>query len=255
MEFIDTHCHIHFQDYGCDPYETWALARKKHVSQIICIGCTLEDSYSGIEFASLHKNVWASVGLHPHEADRYINDNLSMKKLLDMTANSNVVAVGEIGLDYHYNHSQPKNQKFLLSKQLNIAKDSQLPVIFHVREAWTDFFRILDEYPGIKGVVHSFTASSEILIQVLDRGLYVGLNGIMTFTKNSEQLSMATKIPIERLLLETDAPFLTPVPFRGKICKPEHVVLTAKFLSELRKESLEEIANKTTINARNLFGI
>jgi len=146
-------------------------------------------------------------------------------------------------------------QEYLFRLHIELALQYQLPLIFHIRDAFDDFFRIIGEYEGIKGVVHSFSAGPEELNGVISRGLYVGLNGIMTFSKQKSQLEAAKNVPLEKLLLETDAPFLTPVPFRGKICKPEHLVQTAQFLSELRGESLEEIANSTTANATKLFGV
>jgi TatD DNase family protein len=128
-----------------------------------------------------------------------------------------------------------------------------LPVIFHIREAFDDFFRILDDYKGIRGVVHSFSASIVELEGVLSRGLYVGLNGIMTFTNDQKQLDAAKSVPIEKLVLETDAPFLTPKPFRGTMCEPKHVSVTAEFLANLRGESLDYIAKATSNNAKALF--
>jgi TatD DNase family protein len=129
-----------------------------------------------------------------------------------------------------------------------------VPLIFHVRDAFDDFWPIFDSYEGIRGVIHSFSAGLPELEQIQRRGLYVGLNGIMTFTKHVKQLDAAKAIPLARLLLETDAPFLTPQPFRGSICEPRHVRVTAEFLAELRGESLSELANATTRNAQSLFG-
>jgi TatD DNase family protein len=128
-----------------------------------------------------------------------------------------------------------------------------LPLIFHVREAFDDFFSTYDQYKGLRGVVHSFSADTRVLDKILSRGLYIGLNGIMTFTKDQKQLEAAKAVPLNRLLLETDAPYLTPVPFRGKICEPKYVRVTAEFLSHLRGETLEELAAATTRNAAELF--
>lgn len=139
--------------------------------------------------------------------------------------------------------------------QLALAKDYDLPLIFHIREAFDDFFRTIAEFTSVRGVVHSFTASKETLQKILDLGLYIGLNGIMTFTKYQQQLEMAKAIPANRLLLETDSPFLTPSPKRGRINEPANVKIVAEFLSHLRGESAAELAMNTTNNAQELFGI
>jgi len=255
MELFDTHCHIHFADYALDAEEVLNSACSNGVTRLVCVGCTLEDSKLAVEFASQHKKVWASVGFHPHEANRYVNDQVSLDSLRILAEKKEVVAIGEIGLDYYYERSSRENQQKLLRLQLDVAIDLDLPVIFHVRDAFEDFWRIFDEYEGLRGVVHSFTATAKELNQIMVRGLFVGLNGIMTFTKDKNQLEVARELPLNRLVLETDAPFLTPAPLRGKVCEPGHVVLTAEFLSELRGEQLKELAAQTTRNALDLFRI
>lgn len=264
-EFIDTHCHIHFPDYGLSPDAVIKDALKKGVSRLICVGCTPEDSRLGVEMAASYRNVWASVGIHPHEAKHYVNNKPARQQLQGLVGQPRVVAVGEIGLDYYYGHSPVSDQKQLFRLQLALAEEHNLPVIFHVRQpaspakaserAFDDLLAILKDFKGIEGVVHSFTDDIRILNRLLDIGLYVGLNGIMTFTRSKDQLEMAKSVPLDRLLLETDAPFLTPVPFRGTICQPKHVVSTAHFLADLRRESLDELAAATTRNARKLFKI
>jgi TatD DNase family protein len=253
MEFVDTHCHIHFEDYGLDPETVIADARIVGVTRLICVGCTLHDSQSAITFAARHENVWASIGLHPHEASVYVHDHHALQQFADLASKPKVVAVGEIGLDYFYEHSNRGDQEKLLRFQLDIAVQHDLPVIFHVRDAFSDFWPIFDSYPTIRGVIHSFSAGMAELDQILARNLNVGLNGIMTFTKKAEQLEAARAVPLDKLLLETDAPFLTPTPYRGKICESKHVVVTAEFLAKIRGEGLAEIASATTENARALF--
>lgn len=273
-ELIDTHCHIHFPDYALDPQQAIKDAVSDGVTRLICVGCTLSDSQAVIEFAASHENVWASIGLHPHEAKDYVNNDHALQQFHDLADKPKVIAIGEIGLDYFYGHSSYKDQTKLLKFQLDIAAEHNLPVIFHVRGAqnngsegfrhvWNDFWQIFDQYKGdhrasnrpIRGVVHSFTGTVAELDEILARGLYVGLNGIMTFTTDAKQLQMAKRVPKDRLLLETDAPFLTPKPFRGTICQPKHVRVTAEFLSELRGESSGSLAAQTTENARTLFNI
>jgi TatD DNase family protein len=255
MKFFDTHSHIHFPDYGLDPENVWNDSVEQGVKYMMAVGCTLSDSVGAVEFARRHENIWASIGLHPHEASMYIHDHHALQRFRDLALQPEVKAIGETGLDYHYMHSPKDVQEKLLRFQLDLAVEHNLPLIFHIREAFEDFWCIFDEYSGLKGVVHSFSATSAELDQILSRGLYVGLNGIMTFTKDQKQLQAAKSIPLDRLLLETDAPYLTPVPFRGTICQPKHVVHTAEFLATLRGESMAELANKTTANARTLFSV
>lgn len=253
MELVDTHCHIHFPDYELDTKEVIQNAINNSVTKLLCVGCTLFDSQLAVKFAHDHANIWASIGLHPHEGALYVNDHQKLQIFRNLATESKVVAIGETGLDYYYEHSSRDDQKKLLRFQLDLAKQHNLPLIFHIREAFEDFWSIFDEYQGLKGVVHSFSAGPKELEEILKRDLYVGLNGIMTFTKKSEQLEAAKAVPKDRLLLETDAPFLTPTPERGKICEPKHVRLVADFLANLRSESLLDLAKNSTNNAIELF--
>jgi TatD DNase family protein len=253
MELVDTHCHIHFPGYELDPEDAIRAAYKSGVTRLLCVGCTLVDSELAVAFAHNHGNIWASIGLHPHEAKEYVNNSDKLQKFCNLIVKNKVVAIGECGLDYYYEHSSREDQKKLLRFQLDLAVRHNLPLIFHIREAFDDFWPIFDEYKGLRGVVHSFSSNEAHLEECLSRGLYIGLNGIMTFTKNQEQLEAAKAVPLNKLLLETDAPFLTPVPFRGTICQPKHVFVTAEFLSELRGETLEGLAAATTQNAKELF--
>ena len=265
-EFVDTHCHVHFPDYELDVDQVIVNAIQAGVTRMICVGCTLADSKLGVEMAARHSSIWASIGIHPHEAQLYVEDEKALQEFRDLASKPRVVAIGEIGLDYYYNHSSKEDQAQMLRFQLTIAQEHNLPVIFHVRDpknhdsnaigkAFNDFFTILDDFEGVSGVIHSYTANRATLDKCLARGLYIGLNGIMTFTKDQNQLEVAKVTPIDRLLLETDAPFLTPVPFRGTICQPKHVVSNAEFLANLRQESLEQLAANTTKNALTLFNI
>jgi len=259
MELVDTHCHIHFPDYELDQEEAIANAKKAGVTRLLCVGCTLTDSKLAIQMATKHDNIWATIGLHPHEGAEYVNDPQALEEFRNLATKKKVVAVGETGLDYHYMHSTKQDQEKLLRFQLSLAAEHNLPLIFHIREAFDDFWKIFDEYQAagakLRGVAHSFSATPKELDQVLTRGLYAGLNGIMTFTKDSQQLAAAKTVPLDRLLLETDAPFLTPVPFRGKVGEPKYVRTIAEFLSNLRGEPLETLASATTRNAIGLFNL
>lgn len=252
MEFIDTHCHIHSADYPMNNDEVIDKAIESGVSKLICVGTDENDSEQAVFFAQKHQNIWATVGLHPHDAKL---GQSAYRKLESLVGQPKVIAVGECGLDYYYNNSAKSDQEAALRFQIELALAHNLPLIFHIRDAFEQFWPIFDDYQGVKGVVHSFTATTKELEQALDRGLYISLNGIMTFSKNEEQLLAAKQVPLDRLMLETDSPYLTPVPFRGKINEPKNVVVTAEFLAGLRNESVNDLAQATTQNAESLFGI
>jgi hydrolase, TatD family len=271
VELTDTHCHIHeamylkelhtetrkkFEAAGSPtPDDMIVSARAADVTRLVCVGCTLEDSEIAVEFAQMRDNVWASIGIHPHEAKDYAGNEAALKRFAALAKKKKVVAVGECGLDYYYTHSLKPDQEAVLRFQIELALEHDLAMIFHVRDAFDDFWPIFDEYKGIRGIIHSFTATQKELDQILQRGLYVGLNGIMTFTTRKEQIEAAKAIPLEKMVLETDAPFLTPTPYRGNICEPKHIRVTAEFLADLRGESLEEIARVTTENAQSVLGL
>jgi TatD DNase family protein len=271
VELTDTHCHIHeaqtepgsengvqskWAKAGItDPKPLILSARAASVTRLICVGTTTKDSELAIRLAANEQHIWASIGIHPHDADSHLADESLLGRFRELATKPQVVAVGECGLDYFYGHSSKAGQEKILRMQLDIAREHDLPLIFHVREAFDDFWPIFDAYKGLRGVMHSFSATKKELEQVLERGLYVGLNGIMTFTKRDEQLAAAKAVPLDKLLLETDAPYLTPTPLRGTVCEPKHLRITAEFLTQLRGESLVELAAGTTSNARMLFGL
>lgn len=270
MQLVDTHCHI--QSVGLQAgerstRELWAKApdltgdqvvanaAASDVFKMICVGCDLADSQLAISFTKERPQCWASIGIHPHEA-ALAQKNDVFADFAALATDPKVVAVGECGLDYFYEHSPRESQMDVLRYQLDLAVQHNLPVIFHVRDAFDDFWPIFDSYNGaIRGVLHSFTDTKEHMLQAVERGLYIGVNGIATFAKHDQQKDMYKSIPLAHLLLETDAPFLTPVPFRGKINEPKQIRTVAEFLALLRDESLEQLAEETTNNAQTLFDI
>lgn len=255
MELFDTHCHVHFADYKIDVQQVSKNSLAAGVKYQMLVGCTLEDSNAAFDYAKKTGDLksYISIGLHPHEGSVYAGDELALAEFSELAARHEVVAIGETGLDYYYNHSDRITQEKLFRFQLDLAAKHDLPLIFHVRSAFTEFFEILDTYQNIRGVVHCFSSGEAELHEILKRGLYVGLNGIMTFTHDQRQLAAAKKVPLDRLLLETDSPYLTPKPFRGTICEPKHVAVTAEFLASLRGEKLEDLVATTTANAIKLF--
>ncbi len=255
MEFVDTHCHLQFDKFEANREEVYSSASATGVKKIICVGTTLADSHKALHYSHSRDGVWASAGVHPHEAAKFLDDPDNRAKLANLLKMPKVVAAGEIGLDY-YKSTTPKDvQEKAFRLQLEIGLAASLPFSFHVRDAWSDFWRIIDDYKGIQGVVHSFSSGRKQLDAALGRGLYIGLNGIMTFTKDEAQLEAARQVPQDKLLLETDSPFLTPAPFRNEVCEPKHTVVTAEFLAKLRSQSIEELAAATTKNAVKLFGL
>lgn len=258
LEFFDTHTHIQFPDYPLDAEETWQSARVHGVTRLIAVGCRTEDSRLAVNFARGREGVWAAVGIHPHEAANFLSRpdaKHEFEALLTNARADKIVAIGEIGLDYYYENSSKEKQAELLRWQLGLAEKYDLPVIFHIREAFEDFWPIFDQFNVKKGLIHSFTGVKSDVEQILKRNLSIALNGIITFTSQVDQIEAAKAIPLDALVIETDAPYLTPKPLRGKICKPEHVVLTAKFLAGLYRVPLEELACKTTCNARAIFNV
>ena len=249
---VDTHCHIHEQNYALDVIDVIANASVNDVTKLICVGTTLDDSKIAVEFANKRSNIWASIGLHPHDSKLGLSAYEDLQKIVKK---DKIIAIGECGLDYFYNHSSKIDQISALEFQIDLAINNDLPMIFHVRDAFDDFWPIFDNFKGIRGVVHSFTASKKDLDKALSRGLYIGLNGIMTFTKDQSQLDTAKAVPRDRLVLETDSPFLTPSPLRGKVNQPSNIKIIAEFLSSLRGETFNQLALQTTLNSERLFRI
>lgn len=256
MGLIDTHCHIHGVDYKLPADEVMAAARAAGVDKLICVGTDEKDSARAVDFARNRPGCWASIGLHPHDAKL---GQAAFAELAGLAGQPKIVAVGECGLDYFYSYSAKEDQLKALRFQLDLAATHDLPLIFHVRAAFDDFWPVIDSYRSagqpVKGVVHSFSAGAQELEGILSRDLYVGLNGIMTFTKDAGQLAAARAVPLDKLLLETDSPFLTPPPYRGKVNQPKYVGLIAEFLAELRQEEVSRLQEATSQNAVRLFGL
>ena len=243
---IDSHCHLHDLDFYTPEAQAKALAAcaEKQVEKLICIGTDHEDSFKAAEFAAQNptKLFW-SYGIHPNEFDK-------PRKDVQFEHNNRPVAIGEVGLDYHYGENDKLNQARLLEEMLDLAIRENLPLIFHVREAFDDFFAILDNFSTVKirGVVHSFSDNKKNLKKSLERDFYIGVNGLATY-------STLPMPPIKRILLETDAPFLAPVPLRGQTNQPVNVHYVAKWLSEKLGLDFDEVARITTENSGTLFNL
>lgn len=261
---VDTHCHIHEDNYP-DAEGVIKLGKERGVTKFICVGTDLESSRKAVEFAKKHKKdgAFAAIGIHPHEAvNEKLEDNLSdntWEEMAQLAREPEVVAVGEFGFDFFYHKEKETraNQTKLAKRHLELAQRTNLPVILHIREAFDPFFEIIEEFPEVKGVVHSFSDTPDKLQRILSlpNNFYIGLNGIMTFSRVPEQLDSARNVPLERLVLETDSPYLTPAPERGKMNSIKNTAVIAEFLSELRGEELEHFCRVTTANSEKLFSI
>lgn len=243
---IDSHCHLHDLDFYTPEEQAKALAAcaEKQVEKLICIGTDHEDSFKAAEFAAHNptKLFW-SYGIHPNEFDK-------PRKDVQFEHSNRPVAIGEVGLDYHYGENDKLDQARLLEEMVDLAIREDLPLIFHVREAFDDFFAILDNFSTakIRGVVHSFSDNKKNLKKSLERDFYIGVNGLATY-------STLPMPPIERILLETDAPFLAPVPLRGQTNQPVNVHYVAKWISEKLGLDFDEVARITTENSETLFNL
>ena len=245
IEWFDNHCHL-----PENPEEEILRARKELVVGFVNVGTDLETSRMAKEKAKIFPDVWSTAGVHPHEARKGIEG------IKDLLKDSNVVAVGEAGLDYHYDHSPREDQNRVFAEHIEMAHTSNLPLVIHTREAWEETFKILDS-EGVpeSTVFHCFTGGKDEAKECLKRGAYLSFSGIITFKKSELLREAASECPLDRAMIETDSPYLTPVPFRGKKNEPANVVLVGKELANLQDKPLEEIATATTQNALDFYGL
>ncbi len=252
---IDSHCHLNYPGLVEDQVGVLARARAAGVTGMLGISTKQHEWHDVIAIAEREPDVWATVGIHPHEADAHADINTA--KLVEAAAHPKVIGIGETGLDYYYDHSDRAQQQRSFRSHIAASRVTGLPLIVHTRDAEADTTAILREEMGkgaFPGVIHCFTASREFAETALDLGFYISLSGIVTF-KNARDLQETAKVvPDDRLLIETDAPFLAPVPMRGKTCEPAFVTHTARFVAELRGVSPEELTRTTADNFFNLFG-
>ena len=243
---VDSHCHLNYLDA---PLDALQRAREKGVTELLCIGVEASSIDEVLQLASEHDGVWASVGEHPGSCSgdaRWVADHLTHPQ---------VVAVGETGLDYHYEKDARRQalQRKTFAQQLTLAADYELPVIIHTRAAEADTLALLRDFPSVQGVLHCFTESWEMAEAALDMGYYVSISGIVTFRNADNVREVALRVPADRLLIETDAPWLAPVPHRGQSNEPAFVADTAAYLAQLREVSLEALAHSTRMNFFRLF--
>jgi TatD DNase family protein len=260
--FVDSHAHLDGHKYHSDRNEVFARAAQAGVNTVVCIGNSdTPDGFDcAIKLAEQHPNVYATVGIHPHEA-KLDNDEL-YAKLAQLAKHSKIIGWGEIGLDFHYDHSPRDVQRAVFVRQMELARSLELPIIIHCRptdnteNAWQELFALLGEHwQGRTGIIHCFTGEPKHMHAAVELGFMVSFSGAVTFPKAENIRAAARECPLDRILIETDSPYLAPIPYRGQRNEPAYVVETAKKIAEVRGVSLEEIASATTANFKRFFKV
>lgn len=246
--FIDTHCHLSKKDYE-DISKVIEDNRNANVLRIIISGCTREDLDETIEIISNYPDVYATIGYHPEEADNIEKQDLI--KLEELLTREKIVGIGEIGLDYHYSSENKEKQQQLFEYQLSLAEKYSLPVVIHTRDATNDTINILKKH-NVKGIIHCFSGSYETAYQYINMGFLLGIGGVITF-KNCHLKETVKKLSLKNIVLETDSPYLAPVPYRGKINSPRNIPVIAEFLAKELEQNVNSIEKITTENTKSLF--
>ena len=254
MRLADSHCHLIYKGLGDQQPEVLARARDAGVVAMLNISTREREWDDVIAVAEREADVWASVGIHPHEAD--LHPDIQADRLAERAAHPKVVGIGETGLDYYYDHSDRERQRESFRAHIAASRATRLPLIVHTRDAEDDTVAILEEEMGkgaFPALIHCFTGTGPFADKVLALGLFISISGIVTFKNARDLQQTAARVPLDRLLIETDSPFLAPVPHRGKTCEPAFVADTARFLAGLRSEPVETLAEATSANFRRLF--
>ena len=249
---FDSHAHYDDEQFNPDRNELLVSFKENGVSAVVCCGVDVKTSEFAVELSHKYDFVYSAVGFHPLENDEYTDE--AMERIKELAQDEKCVAIGEIGLDYHYEKESRENQLILLEKQIKLANELDLPIIFHDRESHEDTLNILKKHKP-KGVLHCFSGSVEMAKEIIKLGMYIGLGGAVTFKNAVKPCEVAKYVPCDRLLIETDAPYMTPVPFRGKRCDSLHIPYTAEKIAELSGCTAQEILDLTDKNARTLFNI
>ena len=252
--FVDSHCHLNYKGLVEEQTAVLDRARAAGVSKMLNISTRASEWDEVIAVATREPDVWASVGIHPHEAD--IHPDVETQTLVERTRHPRVVGIGESGLDFYYDRSDRDRQRASFRSHIAAARETGLPIIVHTRDAEDDTAEILAEELGkgaYTGVIHCFTGTADFACKAIDMGFYISISGIVTFKNARDLAAVAKDIPEERLLIETDSPFLAPVPHRGRPCEPAFVADTARFLADLKGEPVERLAAYTAANFDALF--
>lgn len=251
--FVETHCHLDFPEFDQDRDEVIKRAEEQDIGCIINIGASLKGSLDSLGLAKRYAFIYATAGIHPHEADRF--DAKIFESIKEIAQEDKVVAIGEIGLDYYRNYSHPDKQKTLFVSLINLAKDLNLPLVIHTRSSQSDTLNIVKKAMPINAVVHCFSGDADFLKECLELGFLASFTCNITYKKAQNLRDIVKLVPIDRLLLETDAPYLAPQGLRGKRNEPANVKFLAEEIARIKQISIEEVAAITTDNARKFFGL
>ncbi len=250
---VDSHCHLDFPALSKQQKDVLERARAAGVARFVNVCTALRDFDAVRKTAEAHEDVFCSFGVHPHHTAEE-GEDVSVERIMELTKHPKVIALGETGLDYFYDKSPRDKQQETFRRHIRASKATTLPLIIHSREAEEDTLRLLtEEGQAISGVLHCFSSRRFLAEEGLKRGLYVSFSGILTFNKSEELRAIARDVPLDRLLIETDAPFLAPQPYRGKTCEPAYVAETARVLADIKGLSFEAMARQTTDNFYRLF--
>ncbi|MDR1559379.1 MAG: TatD family hydrolase [Clostridiales bacterium] len=251
--FFESHAHYDDPRFDEDREELLASFQRNSVDYVINVGADMESSEASVKLAEDYDFIYAAAGVHPHAANTLNEDNL--KKLEDICSNPTVVAYGEIGLDFHYDHSPRDVQRYWFARQLELAERLDLPVIIHSREAAAETFDIIKSSNVRKGVIHCYSGSAPMALDYIEMGFYIGVGGVITFKKTRKLREVVEAIPLERVLLETDAPYLAPVPHRGQRNNSNYLIFVATKIAEIKGNSTQNVAKITFANAREVFSL
>lgn len=254
MGLVDSHCHLDDKKFDADRNIIINSLNDNGVDFVVSCADSIESSKKALRFADEYPNVYATVGVHPHNASQY--NDIVEKEMLSLVNKNKVVALGEIGLDYHYDFSPRDVQMECMLRQIQIAKNIKLPIVFHVRESFGDYLPILrrGEIPQ-NSVMHCYTGSMESAKECLDNGMMISFTGVITFKNAKKLLEVVRYVPLSSMMIETDSPYMTPEPNRGKRNEPKYVLEVAKTIARIKDITLDEVINTTKMNATNFFGI
>lgn len=257
MEFqniFDTHAHYYDSRFDCDREELLASLPEQGVSLVLEAGCDMDTSRWGVKYSEKYPHMYCSVGVHPSDAGTVSKEEGYLQELEQLSREKKVVAIGEIGLDYHYLDYSKKVQMLRFAEQLELARDLDLPVIIHDRDAHGDVLEMIRKYRP-KGIVHCFSGSKEMAVELVKLGMYIGFTGVLTFSNARRALEAVEAIPLDRLLLETDCPYMAPVPFRGRRCDSRLIVHHAAVMARIKGEGTQHMIDIANENGRRVYGI